>query len=46
MKKGIVIYKSKYGTTKKYAEWLAKEIEYELAEITKRILNKFHNIKM
>ena len=27
MEKTIVIYKSKYGTTKKYAEWLAEELE-------------------
>lgn len=35
MEKGIIIYKSKYGTTKKYAEWLAKEIQYDIVEITK-----------
>ncbi len=47
MKKGIVIYKSKYGTTKKYAEWLAKEIEYELTEITKtniKQVSQYQNI--
>lgn len=27
MEKAIVIYKSKYGTTKRYAEWIAGELE-------------------
>ncbi len=35
MKKGLIIYKSKYGTTKKYAEWLAQEIEYDIMDISK-----------
>ncbi len=30
--KTIVLYKSKYGSTKKYAEWLADELQAELAE--------------
>ncbi len=35
MKKGLIIYKSKYGATKKYAEWLAQEIEYDIIDISK-----------
>lgn len=30
--KGIVIYKSKYGSTKKYAEWIAEELSFDIAE--------------
>lgn len=33
--KGIVIYKSKYGSTKKYAEWIAEETGYDISEISK-----------
>ncbi|SCZ08477.1 flavodoxin domain-containing protein [Alkaliphilus peptidifermentans] len=32
--KGIIIYKSKYGSTKQYAEWLKEETEFELYNIT------------
>lgn len=35
MGKGIIIYKSKYGATKKYAEWLAQDCGYDLFEIEK-----------
>jgi menaquinone-dependent protoporphyrinogen IX oxidase len=31
-KKTIVIYKSKYGSTKKYAEWIADELKADLYE--------------
>lgn len=29
MKKGIIIYKSKYGATEKYANWLSKETNFD-----------------
>ena len=29
MKKGIILYQSKYGATKKYAEWLQESTQYE-----------------
>ncbi len=32
MKKCIVIYESKYGTTKKYAEWIAEDLDADLFE--------------
>ena len=32
MKKCIVIYESKYGTTKKYAEWIAEDLGADLYE--------------
>ncbi len=35
MNKGIIIYKSKYGATKKYADWLAEDIKYDLIEVSK-----------
>lgn len=33
MGKTAVVYKSKYGSTKKYAEWIAKELEAELYDV-------------
>ena len=32
---GIILYKSKYGSTKKYAEWLAEETGFAMAETDK-----------
>ena len=32
---GIILYKSKYGSTKKYAGWLANETGFELVETDK-----------
>ena len=32
MKKEIIIYKSKYGATKKYVEWLAEETKFDFIE--------------
>lgn len=34
MKKTVVIYKSTYGSTKKYAQWLAEELACDLFERT------------
>lgn len=34
MKKIIVVYKSKYGSTKKYAEWIANAINGDLHELS------------
>ena len=39
MSKGIILYKSKYGSTHKYAEWLQKETGYDCME------NKSVNVK-
>ena len=33
--KGIILYKSKYGSTKKYADWIAEETRFTSSEITK-----------
>lgn len=35
MSKGIILYQSKYGATKKYAEWLRDETGYDCIETTK-----------
>ena len=31
--KGIIVYKSRYGSTKQYAEWIAEATGYELSSI-------------
>ncbi len=47
MANGLVIYKSKYGATKKYAEWLSEELEYDIFDLSnveiKQVL-KYQNI--
>ncbi len=30
--KGIVVYKSKYGSTKRYAEWIAEELGFDISD--------------
>src|SRR5690242_18554114 len=37
--KSIVIYKSKTGYTKKYAEWIAEELSADIFELSKIDLN-------
>lgn len=32
--KGIIVYKSKYGATKKYAEWLADATGFDIIEVS------------
>ena len=32
MSKGIILFQSKYGATKKYADWLAEMTGYDCAE--------------
>ena len=32
--KGIVVYKSKYGATKKYADWLGDATGFDIVEIS------------
>lgn len=34
MSNGIIIYKSKYGSTKKYAQWLAEDLRFVCMEIS------------
>ena len=40
MAKGIIIYQSKYGATKKYAEWLQAMTGYHCAETSKAAVNE------
>lgn len=45
--KTLVVYKSKTGFTKKYAEWIAQELSadiYNHAEVNKKILGKYDMI--
>ena len=35
MRKGIILYQSKYGATQKYADWLKEEIGYDCIETKK-----------
>ncbi len=35
MSKGIILYQSKYGATKKYAEWLTEKTDYDCIETKK-----------
>lgn len=35
MKQGIILYRSKYGATKKYADWLCEAIGFDIAETAK-----------
>lgn len=35
MKKGVILYKSKYGATEKYARWLSEETGFDVMETKK-----------
>lgn len=39
MRKGIIIYQSKYGATKIYAQWLKNLTDYDCIETPKAVLN-------
>ena len=43
MSKTVIIYKTKYNTTKKYAGWLAIKIDADLYEICYRLLKTLNN---
>ena len=40
MKKGLIIYQSKYGATKKYADWLHELTGFDYIETPKAVLNQ------
>lgn len=40
MEKGIIVYQSKYGATKKYAEWLQAMTDYHCVETSKATVNE------
>lgn len=47
MSKTVIIYKSEYGTTKKYAQWIAEETEgdlFEQSEVEAKDLMKYDTI--
>lgn len=35
MKQGIILYRSKYGATKKYVDWLCEETGFDAVETAK-----------
>ena len=37
--KGIIIYKTKYGSTKKYVDWLAEETDFDIINVSKAKIN-------
>lgn len=44
MKKVVTVYKSKYGSTKKYAEWISERLQcdlFEASKINKATLQKY-----
>ncbi|MGI6331281.1 MAG: flavodoxin domain-containing protein [Zhaonellaceae bacterium] len=45
MKSCVVLYQSKYGTTKKYAEWLAEELSCDLIETKKATIEQIEKYK-
>lgn len=40
MEKGIIVYQSKYGATKKYVEWLLGMTNFRCIEISKAVVNE------
>lgn len=40
MKKGIILYESKYGATKKYVDWLVEETKFDIVVTSKANINK------
>ena len=46
MKKGIIIYQSKYGATKKYVEWLRKMTGFECVETPKALISEVMNYEI
>jgi len=40
MAKTVVVYKSKYGSTKKYAEWIAKAVDADILPHSKATIDK------
>lgn len=40
MKKGIILFKSKYGSTEKYADWLAEMTGYDCGKLSETSLQK------
>ena len=43
MNQSIILYQSKYGSTKKYAEWLREELSCDITETKKADITKISN---
>lgn len=43
MSRGIILYQSKYGATKKYADWLVEETGYDCIETKNAKIADLHN---
>lgn len=43
MSRGIILYQSKYGATKKYADWLVEETGYDCIETKNAKITDLHN---
>ena len=43
MSNTIIVYESKYGSTKKYAEWLSEELSCDLVEKKKTNIDELLN---
>ncbi len=41
--KGIVLYKSKYGNTKQYAQWIAEDLGFEIRDFSQFKRNEIDN---
>lgn len=42
MQKGLIIYQSKYGATKKYADWMHEMVGFDCVETSQTKLNQTH----
>lgn len=40
MSKGLILYRSKYGATKRYADWLKEATEFDCTENKKADIKK------
>lgn len=43
MKKGMIVFQSKYGAAKKYADWLAEMLDYDCIEVSKAAIDNVEN---
>lgn len=44
--KGIILYKSKYGATRKYADWLSEDTGFEVRELSKVKINDLFDYEL
>jgi menaquinone-dependent protoporphyrinogen IX oxidase len=46
MSRGVILYQSKYGATKKYVDWLVKETNFHFLETKKATLSQLDQYEM